>query len=1173
MGALITGDPERIGDYWLAGRLGAGGQGVVYEAYDPDGNRVALKALHATAGGQGRERFAREAEAARRVASFCTARVIDVRMDGPVPYIVSEYVEGPSLRAAVADGRRFTGDELHRLGAAIATALTAIHDAGVVHRDLKPDNVLLSPDGPRVIDFGVARTADMSLTATGTVLGTPTYMAPETFAGQRTDTAVDVFAWGAVMLFAATGQDPFTADNLGSVMYRVLSLTPDLGALPPRLRPLVGAALEKDPAVRPTARDLLLALLSAPAQGTPELLAEGGRAARGLHVPQSADPALGTLAEDAYGGLSPRERELAAEVFLRLVTVGEDGHETARWADKRELLDRPEQDAAAVDRVLRAFSYLMVEKDGEIALSRPALVRAWPRLRSWIETDRDGLVVLGELSRAARRWAEHGRKDADLLRGSRLENAMRWAATGRRYVTLSSLEREFLDESTRLVRRGVRRRGLATVVLAVLLVVAVGAGAFAVNQSRTVAEQRDEATARRLALEVEALRATDPVRALLLSVAAYRIHPGPDSRAALIGSLAQRERTAFTDPTAAGADIRLLGEGTQIVVDRGGVRIHDVRTGRRIGGWSGLGLGDRRPDSAALSPSGRYLAVTAGRSVQIWETATGRRTAVHTLRLRRDDTAVAGYDQSDRVLGIVSDRGVSFLDTVTGRHVVPEARAPENGLVAAASVTDGAGKKTAPPVGTSFAIAPRGDLVAVDDLGDGVGLLRMADGEAPAGWHDGSGCAGRQTSAVAFSPGGRILACGKGSTLSFVDVRARRTLPERDALGWNQGTIRFSPDGRYLLSWNDRSIQVYQVSTGELVHVHRRSGATDARLDGATLSYLMDDTAVTLDLSDVVRPDRPFEEGNGGARLSPDGRYLAVEGDEVRIWDVKRRRPHWTVPVGDSEMPPSVEFAAGGSLLLVDGVLWDVPGRRKLTAFDRESTVAVSPDGATAAVHDGNAIELWDVRRGRWTGSIPFEGDGWLVFRPGGRTLATVGEPNRMIDLAGGRPTGQVYGMGMLSEGNGQLVFSADGTRFAIEDGNGRLSFWKGEGERHGPLFRAHNGTGQVVFAPRGNLAASLGADGEVQLWDASVPRKLGPAITGGPRDAVTLAFSADGSTLITVGTRGTLREYPVDPERLAGVLCARAGRTLTEAEWNTSAGDVPYRDVCGPAGRLPTAR
>ncbi|MEV4065115.1 serine/threonine-protein kinase, partial [Nonomuraea dietziae] len=291
--ALIDGDPQRLGGYWLAGRVGEGGQGVVYEGYDAEGQRVAIKVFRGDPSVQ--PRLAKEAAAARRVPAFCTARVLDADLEGPRPYIVSEYVEGPSLRQVA---KVFREDELHRLATAMATALTAIHDAGVVHRDLKPDNVLLGPDGPRVIDFGVARTMEMSLTSAGLVAGTPSYMAPEVFSGERAGAPADVFAWGATVLFAATGMDPFRADSLGAVMHRVLSHEPDLSPLPGQVKELVAAALAKDPRQRPTSRELLLALVSGDGLDTARLLAQGAGSAAAMASgagEQARDPALGTL--------------------------------------------------------------------------------------------------------------------------------------------------------------------------------------------------------------------------------------------------------------------------------------------------------------------------------------------------------------------------------------------------------------------------------------------------------------------------------------------------------------------------------------------------------------------------------------------------------------------------------------------------------------------------------------------------------------------------------------------------------------------------------------------------------------------------------------------------------------------------------------------------------------
>ncbi|WP_214410994.1 serine/threonine-protein kinase [Sphaerisporangium fuscum] len=194
MDALTPSDPSRLGRYWLAGRLGAGGQGVVYEAYDETGARFAVKVPRLD-DPVSRSRLAKEASAAQRVTSFCTARIIEVAAEVPQPYIVSEYVPGPNLRRVVRENGPYDGDALRRLAIGAATALTAIHQAGVVHRDFKPDNIILGPDGPRVIDFGVAR--QVGPITTGPIMGTPAYMAPEVLAGRGATAAADVWACGS----------------------------------------------------------------------------------------------------------------------------------------------------------------------------------------------------------------------------------------------------------------------------------------------------------------------------------------------------------------------------------------------------------------------------------------------------------------------------------------------------------------------------------------------------------------------------------------------------------------------------------------------------------------------------------------------------------------------------------------------------------------------------------------------------------------------------------------------------------------------------------------------------------------------------------------------------------------------------------------------------------------
>ncbi|WP_051061597.1 serine/threonine-protein kinase [Nocardiopsis chromatogenes] len=289
--------PERIGPYRITEQIGRGGQGTVYLGTGPDGVEVAVKVLSgAWEGGElQRARFARELESVRRVAPFCTAAVVEADVEGDPPFIASEFVRGPTLRAAVHREGPRTGASLDRLAVATATALVAIHSAGVVHRDFKPANVLLGPDGPRVIDFGIARTGDATLTQTGAVTGTPAYMAPEQIRGARVGPEADVFAWAAVITFAASGRGPFDGDSVHEVLHKVVSDEPDLEEVPERLRPLLRACLDKDPARRPTAVRVLGALVGrdpGPEAESPdavtEVLREGASAAAGRTVVATA---------------------------------------------------------------------------------------------------------------------------------------------------------------------------------------------------------------------------------------------------------------------------------------------------------------------------------------------------------------------------------------------------------------------------------------------------------------------------------------------------------------------------------------------------------------------------------------------------------------------------------------------------------------------------------------------------------------------------------------------------------------------------------------------------------------------------------------------------------------------------------------------------------------------
>ncbi|WP_431929360.1 protein kinase domain-containing protein [Nonomuraea jabiensis] len=256
---LRTGDPQRLGQYELSGRLGEGGQGAVFLG-SRSGETYAVKLLHGPVGDE-RAAFLREVELAKHVARFCTAQVIDAGFDEGRPYIVSEYVDGPSLHREVALTGPRRGGALERLAVSTVTALTAIHRAGIVHRDFKPQNVLLGSDGPRVIDFGLAKALDAAATVSGRGVGTPAYMAPEQITASAVTGAADVFSWGATMCFAANATAPFGQDSVAPVLHRILTAPPELGRLDGRLRTLVEACLDKDARNRPTSRELLFELL------------------------------------------------------------------------------------------------------------------------------------------------------------------------------------------------------------------------------------------------------------------------------------------------------------------------------------------------------------------------------------------------------------------------------------------------------------------------------------------------------------------------------------------------------------------------------------------------------------------------------------------------------------------------------------------------------------------------------------------------------------------------------------------------------------------------------------------------------------------------------------------------------------------------------------------------
>ncbi|MFE6778924.1 protein kinase [Streptomyces sp. NPDC057702] len=287
MRPLEAGDPPSIGAYALRGRLGSGGMGEVFLGRTATGRDAAVKVARAewADDAEFRRRFAREVDAARRVDARFTAAVLDADPHAPRPWLATEYIAGVSITTAVADRGPLPEDALRALLAGIARALEAIHAVGLTHRDLKPSNVLLAGDGPRVIDFGIARSMEHTqITQTGQIAGSPGYMAPEQLRGETVGAHTDVYALGATLVYAATGRGPYGEGDLFALVYRTVEQDPDLTGVPAALRPTLARCLAKEPSQRPT-----VARLRAEFE-IPDLVRERRWLPSGLATPPAPDP-------------------------------------------------------------------------------------------------------------------------------------------------------------------------------------------------------------------------------------------------------------------------------------------------------------------------------------------------------------------------------------------------------------------------------------------------------------------------------------------------------------------------------------------------------------------------------------------------------------------------------------------------------------------------------------------------------------------------------------------------------------------------------------------------------------------------------------------------------------------------------------------------------------------
>ncbi|WP_051300869.1 WD40 repeat domain-containing serine/threonine protein kinase [Actinomadura rifamycini] len=1177
---LLAEDPRRIGDYWLAGRLGAGGQGVVYEAYDESGGRVALKAFHERVSGSPelRAQAGREVAAARRAASFCTARIVAADLDGPRPYIVSEFIEGPSLREVVRESGTYGGDELLWLATGVATALTAIHQSGVVHRDLKPGNVLIGPEGPRLIDFGIARTDDMTLTATEGVIGTPGYTAPEVLRGERATPAADVFAWGVAVVFAATGRSPFGAPDFPASLRRILADDLDLGGLGEPLRALVRRALSVAPDDRPTAPELLLALTGG--ADAAAMLGEGSRIAAAVRPPEShaPDPSLHDRAERACLDVAEDDRPLVPLLLLGL--VGADGE--PRPVPRAELRAAgPPGSAAALDRILGVFTAAgLIAIDGEeCSLATPALPHTWPRLRGWIADDREGLRVRDELARGARLWDEHGRKPGDLLQGTALASTARFATTQRTRVGLGGRAQDFLAASRARERRRAHARRAAAAATAVFLVLSLIAVGVIENQRRAIERQRNAAWARSVAARADAVRTDDPRAAMLLSAAAWRLAEINDARGPVLAARFQQD-VAVRELPAPGVRTRalLLGADGQRILhhdysDAGFAEFLDVPSLRKhridlTGAPDEHGL-------VAASPDGGLAVIWTGASTTLWDLEKGRAAGepvpalIHRLPTR-------GIGVSKALEG---PDPVRLWDLRAGEPVP----GPPGGLQAGVSAD-----------GRRAAIVTDATHVEVWDLPERRRLSTIEIFEPLL-----EGEPGEEFVAPAFTRDGRTvaLAYGQGEVGLWDAATGREHMHMTD--GRITGTLggvvslAFNADGRFLLG-NSPADGVRMWRTDGMVETFARDAKAGQAAFGPgdrTLVVVDGDAQGSwLRVFDVSRHTRPeavltypaaSEDDHRGA-FSPDGRLFARrDRSSVRTWNLDTGRPVGPpVPNEVTGVEPDllVRFTPDGRTVvdshLPSGLRFLDPetGRATRTlgpAYTGEgpspsSSVSFGRDGERVAytVDGGRTTLIRELPSGRLLLRSPAEGDwGMALMRPDGEAIIVqTSEDVHLVTVPDGKRRDLFE-----SPWGGVSAQSPDGRLLAYHGPAAVRLFDMESGRMLEPGFPLDDqGIVLMSFTPDGRFLVTGDSKGRVRLWDVETRRPLTGLIPLHNGPLLDLAFRDGGARLLTAGTDGTVRETSLDPADAVREICDRAGGDLTEAEWRRYVPDVPYRTVCG---------
>jgi WD40 repeat protein/transcriptional regulator with XRE-family HTH domain len=923
--------------------------------------------------------------------------------------------------------------------------------------------------------------------------------------------------------------------------------------------------------------------------------------------------AIAATAERLYADLSPAQARTARRVLLRLIAPGDGTADTRRPALRAELdagpgkgsteSDAPGQD---VDLVVERLTVarLITLSEGTVELAHEALITGWPRLRDWIDQDRERLREQRRLDEAARAWEELDRDPGALYRGTRLDRAEElFGGTGGRpgqaeqEDDLTRPERAFLTAAlaARDAERGdaIRTTRLFRTLAAALstfLVLALGAGLIAWQENRASAEEHTRTTARRISAVAGGLRAADPRAAALLGVAAWQIAPLTESRAALLGSLAQPEVDAFTDRQTGTNTRRFLAEDGQTLfssADRR-VRVWDVVRGEQTDGFqlpAGTTLDGASPDAHTLLVSGRDGA-------ELWDVATRRPVAAHVA----EDTAVADFAADGRsylVSTLPDGRGGGFV----------QRRRIGDGKVLFERAASGDVSQTG--------LSADGRLVALCPIGGTLQVWDSVSGERRSGGWETQEVCGIASGSVRFSRDGTRLAMVSAAEIRVWDLTSGRLLAE--VMGSGDGflpRVEFSPDGAFLALADDTALTVWRLrDSGVLVFQRALDGEVAGNVawtpgERPVLRLLAGSTIRSYDLSGRLAPWQA--KPTDAAVLSPDGTALATatRSGEGRRYRFELRSPGTGDVLAAADLGPLkgadgdvpvLAFSPDGRVLAVADTttsrgsvrqrftVWDVRRHEVRTSFDAPWTdehplsgITLGPGGRTLLVSrldDAAVVEVWDTgteggeEGPRRTGTLPVSVGAPSAVRPDGRLLVDSGDQVTRL------PSGAVAGRA-LAQGREvtELGFSPDGTVLAVGDSAGRVHLWDGDVQQRAGFLAGLSGAGEVsfreavsaiAFSADGRTLALGGTAGGLQLWDTASQQLLAAELPTAGEEIRSLAFSPDGGAVYAASSHAPLQSYSITPDQAVTEICDRTGTGLTRDQWRTYVPDAPYRRVC----------